>query len=97
MNEQLAQKSRNWKPLLLIPAVLIVAKAASQRRMRWETSAGPNDGPHRHGRHGFGRRNWIAEDGTFRLPPKVEAMLDAWHTAAHESNSTTEVADVTTA
>ena len=89
MNEQPERRSRSWKPLLLIPAVVIFAKAASHRRMRWESAGGPNGPHHRHGRHGFGRRGWMAEDGSLPLPPKIEAMLDAWHARAHEQADTT--------
>jgi hypothetical protein len=26
----------------------------------------------------------------FRLPPRIESMLDAWHTRAHETSEPTE-------
>ena len=90
MNEQSAQKSRNWKPLLLIPAVVMVAKAASHHRMRWDSAAGPEARAHRHGRRGFGPRGWMADDGTIQIPPKIEAMLGAWHTQAHAKDQTTD-------
>ncbi len=90
MNEQAAPKPRNWKPLLLIPAAIIVAKAASHHRMRWDAAAGPDGMRHRHGHRGFGPRSWMAEDGTVQLPPKMEAVLRAWHTQAHQQDQPAE-------
>lgn len=89
MNEQRERKNRNWKPLLLIPAAVIVAKTALHHRLRWESAGGPDGPHHRHGRHGFGRRGWMAEDGSLRLPPKIEAMLETWHARAHEQRDAT--------
>ena len=87
MNEQTSQKSRNWKPLLLIPAAIIVAKAASHHRMRWDDAAGRAGPGHRHGRRRFGPRSWMAEDGTLQLPPQIETMLATWHAQAHEQDT----------
>jgi hypothetical protein len=46
--------------------------------------------------HGAGQRRrfgggWTArERGTFRLPPKIEWMLDDWHTRAHQQEEAAE-------
>jgi len=77
--------------LLLIPAALILASAAKHRRQAmWEmagSSAQP--GGRRHGHH---RRFGYAEGDpdTFRLPPKIESMLDAWHTRTHAASKSDE-------
>lgn len=85
MNQRSTSKGRSLKPLLLIPAAVVIAKGMSHHRGRWDAAAGGPDfrhgGPRRHGRFG-------AVDpatGEFRLPPKIEAMLDAWHQRAHEA------------
>jgi hypothetical protein len=95
MSEQSAPSSFNWKPLLLIPLAVMVAKGASRRRARWE-SAGFGPGGHRagYGRHGFGAAFGPAEGRDFRLPPKIEAMLDDWHTHAHEKSDSAETTTV---
>jgi hypothetical protein len=94
MNEKRDGGSPNWK-LLLIPAAVILAKGAMHRRAMWE--AGPTDeagrGPGRS--HGRPRRfgGWdpeAAEPAAFRLPPRMERMLDSWHTRAHGSTAATE-------
>jgi hypothetical protein len=102
MNEKHEGGSPNWK-LLLIPAAVIVAKGAMRRRAMWE-AVGPADeagrGHERH--HGRHRRfgGWDAEGAepvAFRLPPRMERMLDSWHTRAHETTSTGEAAATTEA
>jgi hypothetical protein len=95
MHEHSARKGANWKPLLLIPVALVIAKGISNHRARWDATAG-GPGRHRHSRRGFGRREWMADDGGFRLPPKIEAMLDAWHTRAHEQSDHDEAPESTT-
>jgi len=74
--------------LLLIPAAVIIAKAASRRRAMWDVAGG---GPRGHYR-GFGQ----PAGGEFRLPPKIEWMLESWHTRAHEKDQRTGPADSTT-
>jgi hypothetical protein len=95
MNEKHEGGSPNWK-LLLIPAAVILARGAMHRRAMWE-AAGPTDeagrGPGRS--HGRARRfgGWdeeAAEHAAFRLPPRMERMLDSWHTRAHETGAATE-------
>jgi hypothetical protein len=81
MNETQTRKGPNLGILLLIPAVLIIAKAGRHRRemmeQAWNGSAG--SGPH----GGIGARS-------FRLPPRIEAALDAWHTRAHQAPDPTK-------
>jgi hypothetical protein len=85
MNEQATRKSPNLKPLLLIPLAVVIAKGASRRRARWEAAGyGSGDRRHGYGRHGFGGRFAMDEDGELHLPPKIESMLETWHTHAHE-------------
>ena len=92
MNEQSTRNSTNWKPLLLIPLAVVIAKGASRRRARW-AAAGYGPGMrHGYGHHGFGAR-FETPEGEFRLPPKIESMLEAWHTQAHAKD---EPADTTT-
>ena len=73
MNEKRGSRGHNWGLLLLIPAVVLVAKRAKHRRAMWQSA-------------------WNATDGAeaFRLPPKIEAMLDSWHTRAHQAADSTE-------
>lgn len=53
--------------LLLIPAAVIVAKAASHRRAMWDSES----------------------PRAMRLPPRIEAALDTWHSHAHEASEPT--------
>jgi len=66
--------------LLLIPAAVIIAKGASRRRAMWHAGWGDS---------GEGR----PDPSTFRLPPRIEWMLETWHTRAHQR---TDAADATT-
>jgi hypothetical protein len=59
--------------LLLIPALVILAKGASRRRAMWH-EAGP------------------AGRGELRIPPRIEATLEAWHARAHEGDGPAETA-----
>jgi hypothetical protein len=53
--------------------------------------------------HGRRRRAWMhaGADGAaaagFRLPPKIEAILDAWHSQAHQATSPAEAPATPTA
>jgi hypothetical protein len=90
MNKQRGGGGHRWA-LLLIPAALIIAKGARHRRAMWEAGSGPSGTygfGHRHpGR--FGRGEGTADDrGAYRLPPRIESMLDSWHTRAHQSTDT---------
>ena len=76
MNETQTRRGPGLGVLLLIPAVVIIAKAASHR------------GGRSHGRHRFG--GFEAEGPrSFRIPPRIEGALDDWHTRAHESTDPT--------
>jgi hypothetical protein len=83
MNENRGNRTP-WGLLLLVPAVLIVAKAARHHRAMW-------GGPAYHARFGGGE-GATDDRATFRLPPKIEWMLDTWHTRAHEATGSTESA-----
>jgi hypothetical protein len=69
--------------LLLIPAAMMVMRHARRRSM-WHAawSAGPTG---RHGHHRWaGVPETEGEPATgFRLPPRIEATLNAWHERAH--------------
>jgi hypothetical protein len=56
--------------LLLIPAAVIIAKGVSRRRAMWHSGFGPGGGQ--------------PDPSTFRLPPRIEWMLETWHTRAHQ-------------
>jgi len=77
-------------PFLLIPAAVMTAKAMRRHRMAHGWA-----GPEAMGRRGH--RHWAGstdpEGGlAFRLPSKIEAFLDAWHTQAHQAADTAETA-----
>jgi len=93
MNEKRGSKGPNWGLLLLVPAAVILVKGAMHRRARWESTWGPAGAAGRgHGHHGrFGATGGAADGRSeFRLPPKIEWMLDSWHTRAHEAVESTE-------
>jgi hypothetical protein len=101
MRERRRGNGPNPALLLLIPAAVIIAKGASRRRARWQSAwAGPGEfgaaaAGHRFGHHaGFGPGG--GDPSAFRLPPKIEWMLDAWHARAHEQDGATEPAATTT-
>jgi hypothetical protein len=90
MNENQGRRGPGLWPLLLIPAVLIIAKGARRRREMW---AGVN---------GYGGHHRFVEGGfdaegrpEFRLPPKLERVLDEWHTRVHEAASEDDAAPAT--
>jgi hypothetical protein len=93
MNERSASKGPNWALLLLIPAAVIVAKGVAHRRAMWESGWTP-EGAAGHGPgQGFGHHRRFGGDmeaGSFRLPPKIEWMLDTWHTRAHAKADSTD-------
>ena len=43
-------------------------------------------------RRAMWQSGWSSADGhdEFRLPPKIESMLDNWHTRAHQAAESTE-------
>jgi hypothetical protein len=85
MSEGSASKGPNRALLLLIPAAMIVAKGVRHRRAMWESGWTPSGATgHGHGPHRRFGGDMDAAAGSFRLPPKIEWMLDTWHTRAHE-------------
>jgi hypothetical protein len=96
MTEATTSRGPNWTLLLLIPAAVIVAKGVAHRRAMWESGWTP-EGAGRPGYgHGHGRRfGGDMEAGSFRLPPKIEWMLDTWHTRAHAKADSAGSADAT--
>jgi len=89
--------SPNRRLLLLIPAAVIIAKGMRHRRAMWGTAWDPSGAaPHGHGHfasHGAGEPT--AEDrAAFRLPPKIEWMLESWHARAHQKAEAVETATV---
>jgi hypothetical protein len=69
--------------LLLIPLAVVVAKAASHRRAMWGAGWGPGGFDPAGGPTAGGDRD------SFRLPPRLEWMLDTWHTRAHQRQAAT--------
>jgi hypothetical protein len=98
MNQQTTSRGPNWPLLLLIPAAVIIAKGAARRRAMWESGWTPDGATaHRHG-HGHGPQRRFGGDmnaGAFRLPPKIEWMLETWHTRAHEQADSAEATNAT--
>jgi hypothetical protein len=96
MNENRSSGGPNLGLLLLVPAAAIVARAAMRHhRMMWDELGEPGAAaPHlRHGRHPFaGPESAAAARDGFRMPPRIEWMLDAWHTRAHQADEPTETA-----
>ncbi len=92
MNEKRGSKGPKWGLLLLIPAAVILVKGAMHHRARWESAWGASAAGRGYGHHGrFGAAEGAADGrGAFRLPPKIESMLDAWHTRTHEAAESTE-------
>jgi len=75
--------------LLLIPAAVIIAKGARHRGAMRESGWGAmwaGHGPHQH--PAFPGVEGPAGRGSFRLPPKIEWMLDTWHAEAHRQEGT---------
>ncbi len=92
MTEQSASRGPNLALLLLIPAAVIVAKGVARRRAMWDSGWTP-EGAAGHG-HGHHRRfGGDVEAGSFRLPPKIEWMLDTWHARAHQKGDSADSTD----
>lgn len=89
MSEKSTSGGPNIGLLLLIPAAAIVARAAMRhRQMMWAEMGEPGPAaPHgRHGHRHFAGPGFDASArGEFRLPPRIEWMLDTWHTRAHQA------------
>lgn len=81
--------------LLLIPAAVIIAKGAHRRgAMDAAFGPGPMGAARRHGHHSPLWAGGAEGDGAgaFPLPPRIERILDAWHTRAHQAPEPAEPA-----
>ncbi len=91
MSETQTRGGPNLGLLLAIPAVVIIAKAAMHRRAMMESGwSGPGGRGYGYARHRFAGADGEMGPRTFRLPPWIEAALDAWHTRAHEAADATK-------
>lgn len=110
MNERQGRGGPGLLPFLLIPATFMAVKAMHRHRAMRSHGWGPGGfgpeafGPGRsYGRHGWhGAPDAEGEFGTegqasFRLPPRIESHLNAWHDQAHKAtdNSATGAARAT--
>jgi hypothetical protein len=93
----MSEKSNSGGPslglLLLIPAAALVAHAAMRHhRMMWDEIGGPESAApyRRHGHHHLATPVSDAASDGFRLPPRIEWMLDTWHTRAHKAAEPTD-------
>jgi hypothetical protein len=85
MSETQTRGGPNLGLLLVIPAVVIIAKAAMHRRAMMESGwSGPGGRSYGYG-HRFAGADGEIGPRAFRLPPRIEAALDAWHTRTHEA------------
>lgn len=76
-------------PFLLIPATVMMVKAMHRHRAMRAHGWGPGAfGP------GLGHHAWSNPEGEgkgpdgradFRLPPRIESFLNAWHKQAHRA------------
>ncbi len=92
MNDKAVSRGPGWGLLLLVPAAVIVAKAAMHRRAVWESGwAVSGAGTRRYGHHRRFGGGEVADEGPsgFRLPPRIEWMLDTWHARAHQATGST--------
>jgi hypothetical protein len=93
MNEKGGGRRPSRGLLLLLPVAVILAKGAMHRRAMmesaWGTSGAVGGGYGHHRRFGGGEGE-PDERRASRLPPRIESMLDAWHTRAHQPAESTE-------
>ncbi len=93
-----SEKCNNGGPgvglLLLIPAVAVAAHVAKRHhRMMWDDLGGAESATRfrGHGRHRFaGPDSDPAARDSFRLPPRIQWILDTWHTRAHQADKPAE-------
>jgi hypothetical protein len=91
MSETQTRGGPNLGLLLAIPAVVIIAKAAMHRRAMMESGwSGPGGRGYGYGHHRFAGADDDFGSRAFRLPPRIEAALGAWHTRAHEAADATK-------
>ena len=89
MSDKSSTSGPNVGLLLLILAVAVAAKMAMHHhRMMWAGMGEPGpDAPYgRHGHHRFAGPDAAAARDGFRLPPRIEWMLETWHTRAHQGS-----------
>jgi hypothetical protein len=102
MNERRERGGHSVLPFLLIPATVMMVKAMHRHRAMRTHGWGPGAyGP------GFGHRAWTAASDeaaagaegrpAFRLPPMIEAHLNAWHEQAHKASESAEPGEGATA
>lgn len=92
MSERRERGGHGMLPFLLIPAAVMMVKAMHRHRAMRAHGWGPGA----YGA-GFGHHGWAgAPDGAaggpgtegkseFRLPPRIESFLTAWHEQAHKA------------
>jgi hypothetical protein len=92
MNEKHGGGGPNGWLLLLIPASMLMMAKARRHRMMWANGWDPAG-------HGFGHHAPMGGPGAegdargaFRLPPRLESILDAWHAKAHEASGAARTA-----
>ena len=91
MSETQTRGGPNLGLLLAIPAVVIIAKAAMHRRAMMESGwSGPGGRGYGYGHHRFAGADGETDPRAFRLPPRIEAALGAWHARAHEASEPTK-------
>jgi hypothetical protein len=93
MNQTRHGGGHTLRMLLLIPAFVMIVKAARRHRMMWEQGWGPearSAGPHGH--HGWVGRGGVRGDTNSgpRLPPRIESILNHWHDRAHQAADSAE-------
>ena len=92
MNETQTRGGPNRALLLAIPAVVIIAKVAMHRRAMMESGWSGPGGPV-YGHHRFAGADGEIGPRAFRLPPRIEAALDAWHARAHQATDATDATE----
>ncbi|MBI3752308.1 MAG: hypothetical protein HY263_11710 [Chloroflexi bacterium] len=94
MNERRDHHGHGVLPFLLIPATVMAVKAmhrhGAMRAHGWGPGAfGPGFGHRAWGGAPYGAEGAPGAEGRpeFRLPPRIESFLNAWHEQAHKAAS----------
>jgi hypothetical protein len=97
MNERRERGGHGVLPFLLIPATVMMVRAMHRHRaMRahgWGHGAfGPGAGHHGWAAGQGGAEGAPGAEGKaeFRLPPRIESFLTAWHEQAHKASDSSE-------